>query len=244
MTVTGGKRSKTGIPYRTYSCASRHNRGRESCTNRMTISRQKIESAIITQLRDKILSNASITELVGRFRGVEVDPHVVEPDDDKMKHELAALATAIGNLVDHIARGGTSDAVAQALDAAERKKRLLEAELSKLSGDGPVDDHLSDEAVRAGLVRLREVLAVDDEHSRSVMQQMLPELRMQPHAASDGRQPSRGYYEVSGVCHVRPVRLQARVLGRTWRRLDPLPTKLPSIAVPLTVIVEVRRGAS
>ncbi|WP_198137463.1 recombinase zinc beta ribbon domain-containing protein [Anaeromyxobacter sp. K] len=136
MVVYGGKvNPNSGRVYRGYQCPSRKRRGSSTCTNTTTISQEKIETAVIDELKKKILSPENVTFYESQFRQAfsEARDQDLAPQAKEIERQLGEAKKAVENLVAYLKTQGHSEAVARELTQAEARVRELEAELAGLA---------------------------------------------------------------------------------------------------------------
>ena len=81
----------SGRVYRGYQCPSRKRRGSSTCTNALTISQEKIETAVVEELKRKILSPGNITFYESQFRqafAAARKDHDVAPQAKEVERQL------------------------------------------------------------------------------------------------------------------------------------------------------------
>ena len=207
MVVMGGKRNEnTGRTYRGYHCPSRKRRGTSTCTNTLTVSQEKIESAVIRELQKRLFTPKHVDFYVSQFRKAfaeaRQDRNLVSRAKE-LEVQLAANRTAIENLVGYLKTGGASEEVARELPKAEARQRELEAERAGLSGKGPWVAPPPTSAIRHGLMRFQATLYLDPKRAQELLKAIVGELKLtpvMPAATAEGqKEESRTpLYEVSG----------------------------------------------
>ena len=182
MTVHGGYRSESGKVYRSYACPARIKRGKSACSNDLNIGKDKIEGAVIGEIKKKLLGEKNIRFYVAQFKKAfdagRADV-AVRNRVSSARSELREVEKGIKNLLDYLKTHG-SQAVTQELAQAEARKRELEAELAQLDTSGSPLPVPPEVAIRHGLDRLGEALAGDHAQARELLRALVGELTMTP----------------------------------------------------------------
>ena len=119
-----------------YGCATR--RGKGTCDNAATITRQRLEMRIIGGLRDRMLSPELVAEFVTAFTEA-----LAEQEREgagrvrRAKDALAAIERKLDGVVRAIEGGAWNETLRRRLDALEAEKGTLTAELAALAKPAP-----------------------------------------------------------------------------------------------------------
>jgi DNA invertase Pin-like site-specific DNA recombinase len=184
MVIYGGKQNENnGKVYRGYQCPSRKRRGSSTCTNTLTISQGKIESAVVDEVKKKLLSPDNIAFYEAQFRKVFDKARKDSGADARAKEierQIVDTRKAIKNLLSFLKTNGGSESVARELAEAEAKERELTAELASLASEGRTIFPPPGKAIRDGLLRLQGTLYADPVAARELLKTLIGELKLTP----------------------------------------------------------------
>ncbi len=184
MVIYGGKQNEhNGKVYRGYQCPSRKRRGSSTCTNTLTISQEKIEAAVVGEVRKKLLSPENIAFYEAQFRKAFDKARKDSGADARAKEierQLADTRKAIENLLAFLKTNGGSESVARELAQAEARERELTAELAGLTSEGRTVFPPPAKAIRDGLMRLQGTLYADSVAARELLKTIVGELKLTP----------------------------------------------------------------
>lgn len=184
MVIYGGKQNENnGKVYRGYQCPSRKRRGSSTCTNTLTISQEKIETAVVGEVRKKLLSPENIAFYEAQFRKAFDKARKDSGADARandVERKLADTRKAIENLLAFLKTNGGSDSVARELAQAEATERELTAELAGLTSEGRAVFPPPAKAIRDGLMRLQGTLYADPVAARELLKTIVGELKLTP----------------------------------------------------------------
>ena len=184
MVVYGGKKNEnTGRVYRGYQCPSRKRRGSSTCSNTLTISQEKIETAVIEELKKTLFTPENVAFYEAQFRRAfqdareeaRVDAHIKD-----LERQLGEAKKAVENLLGYLKAHGHSDAVARDLTQAEARVRGLEGDLASASPSGRFVFSPPARAIRDSLMRLQATLYADPVAAREMLKAVLGELTLTP----------------------------------------------------------------
>ena len=189
MVVYGGKRNEnTGRVYRGYQCPSRKRRGSSTCSNKLTVSQEKIETAVIEELKKKLFTPENLAFYEDQFRQAFADARKEQGLDahaNDVERQLGDAKKAVENLLGYLKNQGHSEAVARELTQAETRVRTLEAELAALMPNGRLVFSPPKKAIRDGLLRLQETLYADPVAAREMLKAVVGELTLTPRPAAE-----------------------------------------------------------
>lgn len=270
MTIYGGRRSKTSnVVYRGYRCAFSTRRGDAECSNKVTLSKLKLEEAVIDALRTKILTPEMLDLYEAEFETAYTEA-VAELHDQRrltsVRDAVAEQRAKVERLADLMEKTG-SETFSERFTAAEQKLRELEAELERAQARDPVMPHPA--ALRAALDDLVKLLDTDPVQAKESLRALLGgELRLTPKRVSPGesdtvndvseklgKKKSRPtwVYEVAGSVYLQnilvpasrpgPVCLSVVAGARNARQANRTSRPAPlGPALPFVVEVPVHRG--
>ena len=111
-----------------YGCSAARFRGAAVCDMRTTIARERLESRLLTSIRERIYSPQAI-EAYRQAILAELKAKAREPDTKDMKNQLSEIDRRIANLIEMVATGTHSPALRQALEQAEAQRARLVSEM-------------------------------------------------------------------------------------------------------------------
>ena len=119
-----------------YGCATR--RGKGTCGNAVTITRQRLEARILGGLREHMLSPALVAEFVTAFTETLAEQQREGAlCERRVKDALAAVERKLDGVLRAIEDGEWSDALRRRLGTLEAEKASLTAELAALAKPTP-----------------------------------------------------------------------------------------------------------
>lgn len=162
------------IDARRYGCNVSHDRGQAVCSMRTGFKRAAVDGALLSLVRDELLSPAALAELHQAVRAALASARPAG-DAKAARSRLAALQGEIARLVDAVAQLGLSEALRARLAAAEAEQAAL---LQRLQ-PGKAAPELSTEQVMAAyrrqMLQLQEALEADADrdHTRALLAELL-----------------------------------------------------------------------
>ena len=169
-----------------YGCLNGY---KKSCTNRMMISRKKLEKYFIHMLYEKVLTPETLDTVYQKTAQKIKDQFCHIPEEIRLKKiELNRAETRAHNFIEFIAEGKATEGLSFALEQAETKakefKKDLEAlEQSKDSAFTPPPI----EWIQHKLQNLSEVLAQKTENSALVMRRLTGKITLTPKKPEVGK---------------------------------------------------------
>ena len=113
-----------------YGC---HNARRKSCTNRLTVPRQRLEKEVLKTLKEQILIPEKIHLILKQVEEELKKQQGTLPADLKLKRAaLDKIHSQINNFVRFIADGKGSKAISSALQESESQEQKLLDEISAM----------------------------------------------------------------------------------------------------------------
>jgi site-specific DNA recombinase len=189
FTVVGGKK-----PNVRYGCPNY--RFRDTCTNKVTILRVRLEQQLIgalsANLLDPSLEDERTREFVGQLKArIELEEKLAREavsNSAQLKKEKSDLQVQAGHLVDAIAKHGLSSLLSSQLSAVEA--RLAEIERLLAAKPLPKLPTFSDEQIREFLRKeckdFCEILVGDPEVAKREIQKRIKKLVLTPKQTSNG----------------------------------------------------------
>ncbi|WP_193747998.1 zinc ribbon domain-containing protein, partial [Leisingera sp. ANG-S5] len=182
--VCGGGYSIVGKAH--FGCASARNKG--TCSNRLTIRRDRLEDRVLNGLKDELLHPDLIAEFTRAYQA-EYNrlAGTIQQDRAKAERELAQVTGKISNIIEAISDGMFHPSMKDKMTALEARKEELEAELQEAPTEPPVLLHPS----LAGLYREQVAgltAALNDPATKSeagtILRSLLSEVRLIPENGS------------------------------------------------------------
>jgi len=184
---------------------------KKACDNRVLVRRQLIERLILSSVRDQLCSAENVAYVLAR-----VEKEVSEltrglPETIRLKQaEMESESRRIQNLVEFIAEGRGSRALAEALGAAERRVDDLRAELDMLRRSNQEVFRAPPLAwIEERVARFQEVLEQKTERSALLLRKLLGSVSLvpvedvgEPEDVSRPQMPGRGHYRAKASLQV------------------------------------------
>ena len=173
-----------------YGCATR--RGRGTCENAVTITRQRIEARVLEALRDRLLTPARVEEFVRAFAEELVSQEKEAGTRRKhLERTLAETERGLQGLVRAIENGAWSETLQKRLAELETRKAAMIAELALLAtAEPPATLHLNAAEIYAAAVADLEASLNDAEirtEASEVLRGLIEKVSLTPDAdAPDG----------------------------------------------------------
>ncbi len=119
-----------GINSSRYGCGVHKDRGEAVCSSNLTVSRERVDSGLLDELREDLLSPDAVAELQAAVMDLLADENRSRAaSEDTMRKRIKELQSEIARLVDAIAVMGLSNALQDRLRASEAERARLEAQL-------------------------------------------------------------------------------------------------------------------
>jgi hypothetical protein len=107
---------------RAYACSSNTNGGRHLCDNEIRVNRDVAESAILENIKTRLLDDDAIAYITGQFKKVLREIESQPDDSDLLKNKLLVINSKLAKLADAIESVGVSDTLANRLALLEQEK--------------------------------------------------------------------------------------------------------------------------
>ena len=154
--VAGGGRNKKGADY---GCPRHHLRG--TCSNARRVSREVIETELLSKIQNDILSDAAIDFLLeGLEKEIEKRASAIDTDTETMRRRKEELETKLKNLVRLVEDGMDSPSVRASITAHEAEMAAItEKTLGRKKGSIHYQMLGLRKFIREGVGDIRELLA-------------------------------------------------------------------------------------
>ena len=190
MIAQGTYKGRDGTRKARFMCRDRYAKGKTVCTNGHGMKQEVIEKIVLDVVRQRLLRPQALEHLVRAANRRLDTPDTGRPRRlDALRDKLKAEMTRQDHLVEFIARGRASDAVADSLAATEDRIAQLEHEIEHLGRPPESVSRLRiDQGIaKAWLRNLDLLLATDKLGARRHLQRLIKEVRLHPHKDDDGR---------------------------------------------------------
>ena len=161
-----------------YGC---YNAKRKTCENKLLVPRKRVEKVIISELRAKILTGQNLEYVYKKLeKVVQKGLNRVPEDMKRKKGEYDKVMREVQNYLNYIKAGNFSNAVSEALSAAEARGDMLECEVKSLEFQrGHAFKSPPKEWVDNRLERFYETLEKNTTASALALKGVLGEIRME-----------------------------------------------------------------
>ncbi|WP_193747162.1 zinc ribbon domain-containing protein, partial [Leisingera sp. ANG-M6] len=125
-----------------FGCASARNKG--TCSNRLTIRRDRLEDRVLNGLKDQLLHPDLIAEFTRAYQ-TEYNrlAGTIQQDRAKAERELVQVNSKISNIIEATSDGMFHPSMKDKMTALEVRKEELEAELQEAPSEPPILLHPS-----------------------------------------------------------------------------------------------------
>ncbi len=155
-----------------------------TCTNTITISKTKLEKALFDELTSRLLTPVCVDFFVQEFRQAfkdEVGNGAADSKIEKLEAEVLTQEGRIKRLVDFLASGEQSTAVAVTLREEEEKLKNLYRDLANLKSDRQQFFPPPTKAIKNELERLRAAInGHDPTAAKATLKALIGELKLTP----------------------------------------------------------------
>jgi site-specific DNA recombinase len=162
-----------------YVCAAHHYRGAAVCPNGQELRLELADTRILELVRDELLRPTVVEPAIRMaVETLMADGPRVDERRRQLQHQLASIEARIGQLTTAIEEGGPLTALLTALEAREKERSALRAEIRSLASAAPArpkDRRGLDGALRAKLADLRGMLTADIANARQALEHLLVE---------------------------------------------------------------------
>jgi DNA invertase Pin-like site-specific DNA recombinase len=169
-----------------------------ACENRLLVRRSLTERVLLDVLREKLHFPKNFLRIFERMQEVIKTLVSSSPENIRLKRaELQAEERRIANFIEFVADGRGSRALAEALQASERKAETLRVEIQELEASREaVFEPPPIPWIEERLVRVQEILEHRTQRSALLLRKVLTPLRLEPVKVDVGR----SYYRAaSGI---------------------------------------------
>jgi hypothetical protein len=200
---------------RAYACSSHSNGGRNLCHNGIRVKRDIAETAILENIKSKLLDEDAIEYITSQFqdalRKIETQPD----DSTRLKNKIRSIETKLAKLTDAIEAVGISGTLTDRLATLEKEKAETESALQQV----PAPVTFLPDVIPALIQRWRElVLAIeslvdnahatreDIEAARRNLRALVGTVTLRPRNGILWAHPSpnaKGFTEVKPLCGLR-----------------------------------------
>ena len=189
ITVSGRRNGYLG-------CFNAHRKG--TCKNKKSLRLDWFESSMIGLLKEWLDDKDTLKFLCYEYNKQIKNKLTHMPQQIvALQNELDKENVKISNFLDFIADGKSSNAIAGALEKAEKKKYSLEAQIKNIKAREPRALLLTPYAMKESLNQLDEVLNMDVSSANAHIKTLFPEpVELKPIATNKKSRPY--YYEAAG----------------------------------------------
>ncbi|MCW5750696.1 MAG: zinc ribbon domain-containing protein [Alphaproteobacteria bacterium] len=164
-----------------YGCSQARNRG--TCTNRLTIRRDRLETQVLDGLKSHLMQPALVAEFVDEYHRA-LDDLVRDRNAERQRliKEQETVGREIGKIIDAVKQGLFSPSLQQALIDFEQRKAAVSGELVQ-SAPPPLRLHPNLSAVyRTKVENLREALNAEDTRAEAaqILRRLISAIRLVP----------------------------------------------------------------
>jgi site-specific DNA recombinase len=169
-----------------YGCLAAVKNG---CTNRMLVRRALAERVVIVAVRELIMSAENLDYVLARVKEEVENISTEAPETVSLREaECAAEERRLSNLVEFIAEGRSSRALADALRVSEKRVDILRVELDLLKRSREMMLTVPPrEWIEERLSRVQPILEQRTARSALLLRQLLGTIRMEPTVPDVGR---------------------------------------------------------
>ncbi|MBV8656296.1 MAG: recombinase zinc beta ribbon domain-containing protein [Burkholderiales bacterium] len=138
-TGTSGS-GKERVPYRSYVCSHRTNRGATVCGNNHAARTEQLDSALAEVIRSTILAPKAVDRVISQAlkKVREAGRSKIVDELESARRQQTRVQAEIANLVQHLANGHMSQAVTQSLAEKEAFGKELASKISDLEAQQPI----------------------------------------------------------------------------------------------------------
>ncbi|MDP3156593.1 MAG: recombinase family protein [Archangium sp.] len=194
-----GSRWKNGVRYQTLGCLRARVRGPESCENRRTVAELKLNKIVVRQLRGLLSDPDLLSEVAAGYqaRVRELRRRPSHEVLEQLARDLSDAEAEIRNLTNALGKSAWSEALADALRAAEgrrtKARNALDLE-TRRQQPAPSSDLDTPEAAKGLIDRVLSLIDRDPKSANVLLRKHLGTIVMTP----DMKNP-RGGFSASGA---------------------------------------------
>jgi site-specific DNA recombinase len=184
-----------------YGCPHHVNRG--VCSNNLYQRRDVLERQLLAGLRDRLLDNSAIEEIVAQVSRSISSTRLNQPEQVRgLEKAQTQVEVEMNNLADAIGKSGGSAFLLKALQAKEADYDSILASLARCSPRAmdSVDSDWLRTTIRAELEDLGSLLNMDAPRAKAELHKHVTEIRMTP-SQSDGERfyLAEGKWDIAGL---------------------------------------------
>jgi len=183
---------------RYYVCINHHLKGKDACTNSLSIRVEKVDKAFLDYLADEILQSEMLDKAVKIVIDAIKEQAKSQPGALKIKQQARSrLQKEVKRLVDALATGGKQapKVVMQEISTKESQLDRLDQEIAQLTALPQAND----KTIREALMLLQSCLA----EARGMLKGSIPQCRQLLKKIFSSRlsfQPKNRHYVIEGQC--------------------------------------------
>ena len=164
-----------------YRCSYHERRGNSVCANNTTITRDRLETAVLDLMQREILTKSTVQMLIEDVR-TAWKTQKKDDGEHRMQKELQKVAKELVNLVQAIKTTGISEALRSELTLCETRKEELQRQLLALRSSPQKTDRLpTEKEIKAALNGFRSVLESGTQQERAaLLEENIEEIVVEP----------------------------------------------------------------
>lgn len=188
-----------------FGCFIHHRKDKYKCSNRRTISRKKIESAVVEELK-KVLLNDFNLELATRLINKKIKTRLsVTPDEIRsLMRDKAQVEKEIRNFAKFVRDGDSSATIRDELREAEERILVIDSRLNALQAARVENLLITPAALKKQLENLTEILQADTVLANAALRKLIPAgLSCRPESTSSKKNlnQNNSKWTISGEIH-------------------------------------------
>lgn len=158
-----------------FGCFIHHRKNKSKCSNRRTISRRKIESAVANELKSILLSDHNL-ELATRLINKKIKDRLsVTPDEIRsLLRDKHQVDKEIRNLTKFVRDGDSSSAIREELQEAEERVQIIDSRLKALQAAKVENLLITPLALRERFEDLVRTLNSDPVLANAALRKLIP----------------------------------------------------------------------
>ena len=152
---------------RSYACSSRTNGGKHLCSNGVTVRREVAETAILENIKTRLLSDEVVEYVSGQFKAALHDLEAKRPESERLIADLRSIDAKLSKLTDAIEAVGISGTLADRLTALEQEKAEIENKITVATSTKCAEIEILPDVLPALIKRWRELVSEIEELSKN-----------------------------------------------------------------------------
>ena len=178
---------------RAYGCSSYTNGGKHLCSNKIRVNRKVAETAILENIKNRMLSDDVIEYVTKQFKAALRDLETKPDDSEHLTSDLRVINAKLGKLADAIEAVGISATLADRLRSLETEKTKTEQAIASAKESPSSEISFLPDVLPALTERWRELVvgiedissnpvagAIDIEVARSNLHALLGPMTLKP----------------------------------------------------------------